>query len=331
MAKSLEEKNLVFLLSMPRAGSTLLQRSIVTGGCVTSPAEPWLILAHLFVRRSDGACSVFGHETSAAAVNDFVQTMAAGERDYDDLLRNFILGCYGSALKAGTSCFVDKTPRNALVVRDIIRIFPNSRFLFLWRNPISVIASMIDTFDGGRWNIDRYNTDLFVGLPNLIAASETNIEHKSILNYESLVEAPMATLKRVSGELKMEFNVTEESLSTINSVEQQGRMGDPTGRLQYKAISTEPVSKWVRSLASPFRKAWVRDYLRWLGEERLSTMGYSFESLDEQLDSIGHDPAMTLQDCFWRPVFKGLNAVGARYFSRRSKYSRGVPVTCDIY
>jgi len=303
---------------------------MITGGRVTSPAEPWLILSHIFVRHPEGACSIFGHETSAVAVNDFVQTMDGGESAYDKLFKQFALGCYGAAIKNGTDYFVDKTPRNALVLKEIVQLFPRSRYIFLWRNPISIIASMIETFDSGRWNIDRYNADLFIGLPNLVEASALPLSHKSIVNYESLVEAPVETLQRVSVDLDVDFNITGESLKNINNVVPQGRMGDPTFG-QYQTISTEPVSKWLRSLASPIRKAWVRDYLHWLGEARLLSMGYSLESLDEQISSIRSDPAMLLRDCFWGPALKGFNAVGGRYFARRAKCSRRIPATCDIY
>ena len=64
------------------------------------------------------------------------------------------------------------------------------------------------------------------------------------------------------------------------------RMGDPTGVKRYNTLSTEPLEKWKRTLAGPERKRWCRHYLRWIGEEHLTLMGYNLEELLAELDSV---------------------------------------------
>ena len=73
-------------------------------------------------------------------------------------------------------------------------------------------------------------------------------------------------------------------------------MGDPTGRKRYSTLSSEPEEKWKATLANPIRKEWCRRYLRFLGTERLATMGYERERMERQLDSQPTSMASFLPD-----------------------------------
>ncbi|MBT8101022.1 MAG: sulfotransferase, partial [Gammaproteobacteria bacterium] len=44
----------VFLLSLPRSGSTLLQRMLMTHPAISSVPEPWLLLPIFYPRRTSG-------------------------------------------------------------------------------------------------------------------------------------------------------------------------------------------------------------------------------------------------------------------------------------
>ncbi len=46
------------------------------------------------------------------------------------------------------------------------------------------------------------------------------------------------------------------------------------------------MSKWKRTLSNPIRKIWSCRYLRWIGPERLATMGYDLDRLLMELDSL---------------------------------------------
>jgi hypothetical protein len=36
--------------------------------------------------------------------------------------------------------FLDKTPRYHYVVDDLFRVFPEAKTIFLWRNPLAIVA-----------------------------------------------------------------------------------------------------------------------------------------------------------------------------------------------
>jgi hypothetical protein len=63
-------------------------------------------------------------------------------------------------------------------------------------------------------------------------------------------------------------------------------MGDNPGIKRYSRVSQKPLTKRKQSLSNPVRKAWSRRYLRWIGADRLATMGYDLNELLAELDSL---------------------------------------------
>ena len=47
--------------------------------------------------------------------------------------------------------FVEKTPKNALRIPFLNQIFPDARFVFLWREPRGNLSSIIDAWRSGNW------------------------------------------------------------------------------------------------------------------------------------------------------------------------------------
>jgi hypothetical protein len=47
--------------------------------------------------------------------------------------------------------FLEKTPKNALRIPFFQRLFPDARFIFLWRDPRENISSIIEAWRSGRW------------------------------------------------------------------------------------------------------------------------------------------------------------------------------------
>ena len=115
---SVVEEHLVFVISPPRAGSTLLQRMLGAHQDISTHPEPHLItpLAYLgYHDRVDAA--PFDHINAAQAVQSFVSELPKGEEDYLDALRAYCNTLYGRALETTQKrYFLDKTPAYALVL-----------------------------------------------------------------------------------------------------------------------------------------------------------------------------------------------------------------------
>jgi hypothetical protein len=168
------------------------------------------------------------------------------------------------------------------VPEEIIDLFPEAKFVFLWRNPLSVIASLIRTW--GPWHPTFMSSDLYIGLPRLIAARERHPDLTHAVRFEDLVGGDEGHWHGMTEYLGIEFD--PESLTNFAAVELRGRMGDPTGPKQYSALSSEPEGKWRETLANPLRREWARRYLRFLGPERIATMGYDQGAMLEELASL---------------------------------------------
>jgi hypothetical protein len=285
----------IFLFSLPRAGSTLVQRILAAHDEVSTTGEPWLLLPYLYARRPRGVYAEYTHTDAAKALEDFCAGLPGGEENYLAELRAFALRLYTRAAQERTRYFLDKTPRYHLVAEDVIRLFPEGRFIFLWRNPLAVVASNMETWAGGRWRPYTQKIDFYDGLASLITAYESYRERVCSVRYEDLLTNPEEEFRRVFDYLDLDFD--SGVLSSFNGVRLDGRMsGDPTGSRLYSKIDTGPLEKWKKTLANPVRKAWCRRYLRWIGSERLAVMGYDLDALLEELESVPSTSRMLLSD-----------------------------------
>src|SRR5215217_1222403 len=131
----------IFIFSLPRTGSTLLQRVLSAHNEVSSVAEPWVLLPLLYSLRKNGAYSEYGNNLMVSAVEDFCSELPNGRDDYLFEIRECVLRLYQKVSKSSDSpsYFLDKTPRYHLVADDIVQMFPDGKFILLWRHPLSVI------------------------------------------------------------------------------------------------------------------------------------------------------------------------------------------------
>ena len=273
----------LFLFSLPRTGSTLAQRILASHAAVTTASEPWILLPYLYTLRERGSYAEYGHSTMVAAVQDFCQELPQGADDYLSEMRHFILRLYAKAAQPDATYFLDKTPRYHLIVEDVIRLFPEGKFIFLWRNPLAIVASIMETWAHGNWNLYAFEVDLFQGLSNLAAAYRRHAGEACAVRYEDLVANPESEWQRVFAYLDLPFD--SDLLSKFTEVRLNGRMGDHTGTMMYQRVSEDPLDKWRQTLVNPLRRSWCRRYLRWIGQQRLELMGYDLDQLLHDLDS----------------------------------------------
>jgi Sulfotransferase family len=274
----------LFLLSLPRSGSTLAQRILAAHEAIATASEPWVLLPYLYTLRERGAYAEYGHRGLVRAVEDFCDVLPRGRDDYVAEIRELALRLYRKASPAGTRYFLDKTPRYHLVADEILDLFPEAKYLILWRNPLAVVASIIETWAGGKWNLYRFKVDLFDGTENLLRIHERHGSKVHALRYEALITEPEETWTGVFRYLGLPFD--DSVLSRFADVELAGRWGDQSGTGRYDAVSSEPLESWKRVLNNPVRKAWCRRYLRWIGHDKLAVMGYDLDLLCAELDAL---------------------------------------------
>jgi len=310
----------LFLLSLPRSGSTLLQLLLSAHSAISTAAEPWLLLAPLYALRAEGVYAEYSQETSVSALEGFCQRLEGGRGDYLTEVAAMARRLYQRASDDGARYFLDKTPRYSLVVDELLETFPDAKVIFLWRNPLAVVASVVETWSAGRWTAWQQKVDLFSGLEKLTAAYAARRDDGQVagVRYEDLVADPRATLQRLLGYLELPWE--ERVAGDLDPERVAGPVGDPAGVRRYRAVSREPLDRWQATLGSPLRKAWCRRYLDWIGEERLGLMGYDRHALRTQLDQLHGRRRDLLPDLFHSA--KGLVAVTVEPQILRQKLRR---------
>jgi len=295
MDKSSKAIKPIFIFSLPRSGSTLAQR--ILGSCdeVATTAEPWLLLPFLYTLKGEGSFSEYSHLNSVNAIGDFINELPNGKNDYIHEMHDFVLRLYSKASNDNAVYFLDKTPRYHLIAGDVVNMFPEGKFIYLWRNPLAIIASIMETWGKGKWNLYRFKIDIYDGLSELLLSFDAKENNCLSVQYEELVQNPRSSWEKICDYLGVVFE--ESMLDGFGEVKLKGIMGDPTGVKDYQSVSTKPLEKWKKTLANPIRKIWCRRYLNWIGEERISKMGYDISQLHSELDRIPTSYHNFFSDC----------------------------------
>src|SRR5689334_1852927 len=93
----------------------------------------------------------YWHVTMIGAVHDFFDNLPGGRDAYYEELRHFARRLYSRAGAPEAQYFLDKTPGYHVIAHEIGHVFPDAVLIFLWRNPLAMLASSIEVWSDGRW------------------------------------------------------------------------------------------------------------------------------------------------------------------------------------
>ncbi len=276
----------LFLFSLPRSGSTLLQRMLATHPAIATGPEPTFLLPLLHIGSSTDVFATFDQRYTAMAVEDFLESTPSARATFDDMVRAAATQAYAHGSTDGARYFLDKTPKYHMVSDDILRIFPESPAVVLWRNPLAIIASLMSTWGGGggRWDLQHFRLDLFFALPKLIDSVAAHPDRVRSIRYEDLVDDSDAALSALFDHLGLD--ASDSDIGAFADVRLVGRIQDPNvGGDGFTSVRSDRTAHWTTILGNPIRKAWCRRYLRWLGAERMAAMGYDLDATLADLDA----------------------------------------------
>lgn len=283
-----------FIISQPRAGSTLLQRLLAAHPEVQTVGEPWLAIPFAYALREKGLWSEYIHVSLVAGFGEFIDGLPGGRDDYYREAGKFLSHLQDKISAPGKTWFLDKTPRYHLILDELPRMFPEARFLVLWRNPLAVAASILNTWKQGRFDIRRYEQDIYQGPGNILRFARGGAGSMLEIRYEDLVAAPEPAMRRVTDFLELPPlpGITLREDDPLKNA----RLGDKTGITKFKGVSTAPLEEWKRTFASPLRRHWAIRYLDFLGAEQLAQMGYQAGELKAALRATPSDWGRLLPD-----------------------------------
>ena len=127
-----EEASPIFIVGMPRTGTTLVERILVQGGKVKSAGEP-LDLGQLIASYTRAV---------QAEHSGLTATEASLRIDFKALGRDYVRG---ASEAAGAARFIDKMPVNYLYCGLIRRALPNARIIHLERDPLDSCYAVYKT------------------------------------------------------------------------------------------------------------------------------------------------------------------------------------------
>ena len=273
----------VFIFSLPRSGSTLIQRILSGHSEIATTAEPWVLLPLFYATRESGIVSEYNHHTSRRANVDFISQI--GEDNYHKALNDFVCDLYSTFSNDGERYFLDKTPRYYLIIEEIVKVFPEAKFIFLFRNPLHVLSSIVSTFSAGQLNrLYPYDIDLKEGV-NCLTSGAKLLEGKAhCLKYEDLVDEPSVCIQKLCEFLEIPY---DKSLGDdVFGRVVNGAMGDPVKKNVQRKIDKSSLSKWSRNCEGVYRRRVVKKYMELLNEDDLSYQGYSKEAILQDVDSL---------------------------------------------
>jgi hypothetical protein len=274
---------LVFLISIARSGSTLLQKILASHPDVATVGEPWLLLPLAHLDRDHGLEAIYDHRTAARAIREMIERLPQGRATYVAHLRRFCLDIFHD-LAASRPVFIDKDPRYYLILDFLAELFPQARFIFLFRNPLDVMCSMMSTWLCGRLLLHAYHIDLYEGVRAMARGARQYSSQSASVHYAQLVQEPAREVERICEFIGIDYR--PQMLEQYRTVELGGSMGDPTAAAKYAGIARGSASVWPTRLNNSYRIRFARKYLATLGDEILVPWGFSraeFEATVRQM------------------------------------------------
>lgn len=329
----MDEKQLIFVISPPRAGSTLLQRMLGSHADIFTHPEPHLItpLAHLGVDATVDAAP-YDHINASEALRLFVSRLPGGRADYYEALRKMALHLYGRMLETSDAKrFLDKTPAYGLVLPFLEKLFPQARYIVLTRHPLAVFSSYANSFFEGDWKAARsFNPVIERYVPAM--GRFLREAHVPLLqvSYEDLVRSPERELARI-----FEFLELENDPGAVNygeRFEAQSGRGDPMNVSSNSRPVQSSTEKWAEELVrDPAKLRLAGAMIDNIKDEDLASWGYARESLFDAMRGAGGKPPPkrvlnrhTLQRRIFLAVRKDIDKRPHGRLIRRAKYY------CDV-
>jgi len=284
MSIGLEGQNLIFLISQPRAGSTMTQQVLGNHPDIYTVSEPWIMLPPLYSLSFDHIEAEYNVQLSKIGWQTFCKTLPNEYNTYYHGLRLMYSYIYNSALNnTEKEYFLDKTPRYYYIIPELFKVFPKAQFLILFRNPLAVLCSILQTWIKNDWNkLDEFRNDLIKAPGLLIKGMKKLGNNCLVLNYEKLISDTENEFQRIFQLMGLEFSSEIMNYGGENIT--KWRFGDQ--KLVYEKTRPDPqnLDKWILSLKDPQIWQIANDYLEFLGVNTIYTMGYSYKDLRKILD-----------------------------------------------
>jgi glycosyltransferase involved in cell wall biosynthesis len=282
------EKRVCFLISMPRSGSTLLQRIIDQSEEISTAGEPWFMLPLTTMYDGDIVETSYGQHLNILAKNEFIN-----DTKLPDIIENaqkvYADSIYSTTIKKfNTRYFLDKTPRYVHIVDKLAKLYPHAKFIVLKRNPAAVISSYATTWYDNNYEkvlSDQLAVNDFIdGFRKLANFCESGFKNKLVVTYESLVTEPEKEAARIFDYLGLNFNANFVNYNQSGKI-QKFTFGDPSSVYSKNRPDPAHNSKWLKSLKdAKHAKSFLKAY-GLVPDNVVSILGYQKGEQETQIEN----------------------------------------------
>ena len=270
----------LFLVSQPRSGSTMLQAVLSNHTAIATRSEPWLQLLQAPFINPDLIRAPFDWKITVDAVSE-VEAEGRCLKDVQSALRTTIDQFYEqSTEQSHADYFLDKTPRYYYILEELYAQYPDAQFLVLYRNPVSVLASIHKTWLSEKRfeSLYDYAGDL-IDAPRLMdafVAKHGGEDRVMTVEYEQLIANPSSAFASVFEWLGLEYS--DDLLSYGGNTDYTGKYGDPSGVQQGKVeVRTPKLQKQFNEVFPSKRLANIASGLAAFYQRE----GYTFSGVEE--------------------------------------------------
>lgn len=281
--KDFKDDQLIFLLCTPRSGSSLATAMLQNHAEVYAAQEMWYLLSladlNIVPSRPYGGSAIvrqFYHGILPVGV-------------YHQAARSFAKEVYGSLLEQNRAHYlIDKSPRYYICLEFLDVLFPGSKRIGLFRNPLAVAASYkkVNQHTGEHFSLvhdlnksepSMKIVDLTIGLFRYYHYFKSANEQTYILKYEDIARNPAEELRNIcrftgipyqAGMEKYGSPVNEAKADLFYSM----GVGDPF-LLQHKEAHADSIDIWKKQLT----REEIDAYCRVLGAGIFTALGYKEE------------------------------------------------------
>lgn len=279
---------LLFLISQPRSGSSMVQQLLLNRDEISSSPEPWQMLSLIFTYKKHRVDTGYNPKFAVNNFNRFLNSTEMKLQGYKNRLQTLALELYNEK-RDGSIYFLDKTPRYYHIITELYDLFPDAKFIFLVRNPLSVFSSILDyNFKGDYFEFlksqDRLD-DLFLAPKTIQKALDEQSNFISI-NYEDAVLSSEETINKICGYLSI-----PESKNTLYELKDEFK---ESSALDTKSLHlhmepvTDYIESWKKVLNTTQKKKLAIAYLQRLKSES-SFFHYDIDLLIWQVNK--HKPS----------------------------------------
>jgi hypothetical protein len=270
----LDESKLVFIVSQPRAGSTLLQAVLSNHSEVDTISEHWMLLQFASFLKPSLLDGKFDRVTCQDAFEDFLRKKGL-ENNFKLDIKSLLLKYYSEIQTNESNLVLDKTPRYYELLPEIFGLFPKAKIILLIRDPLSSFASMMKTW--GRFDYHslclHHRRDIMYA-PFMIhdfhkRHSEDNRVKK--ITYESLLSSPEKVIENLCFWLNIDYNPT--MLKYGNNDKFRGKYGDQIGVCKYNSLQPSPKNQSEEEEKSRLFTKLLKGYAHCLGASFLKEYG----------------------------------------------------------